>query len=167
MLRHILKRLIYFPISPPVFRTMVRTLRWARILPPAHKPISDDGTNVFISHPYSRIGDLVLLLPFLQSIREQFPDWKVDIAVGAQVSDLLLGIGGLRHVFGYVQPRVKTRFLQRYMRIFAVLSFYRKQVRIYHYDLAIAPRWGSVETYDSIYLAYLTGAPRRCGYSAS
>ena len=34
------------------------------------------------------------------------------------------------------------------------------------YDIAITPRWGEDSCYGN-YLVYLTGAKRRCGYSAS
>jgi ADP-heptose:LPS heptosyltransferase len=165
--RHIFKRLIYFPISPAIFRatvSLMRTVRFLRLLPLGESPAIK---RVFVSYPYSRVGDLVLLLPLLETIQQNWPESVVDVAVGAGVADLLLGVNGLGRVFLFNPSQAKLRIFDRYSRIVRAVLFYRKQIMENDYDLAIVPRWGSVETYDSIYLAYLTGAPQRCGYSAS
>lgn len=166
VLRRILKRLVYFPVSPLMFKGLVRVMRAAKMLPAAEKATSHGSRNVLICHPYSRVGDLVLLLPFVQALKEYLPNGQIDVVVGAPVADLLMGIDGLGRILKYQPPQVRGRLQNRYARIVGITQFYRKQVGLCRYDLAIAPRWGSVETYDAHYLAYLTGAPVRCGYSA-
>ena len=54
-----------------------------------------------------------------------------------------------------------------YGKILRYLSLYRREIGSFRYDLAVAPRWGSILRSDAVYLAYLTGAQERIGYSSS
>jgi ADP-heptose:LPS heptosyltransferase len=54
-----------------------------------------------------------------------------------------------------------------YAEICNQTRLFRSEIAGIKYDLAIAPRWDSRDSFFSAYLAYLTGAPIRCGYSGT
>jgi heptosyltransferase-3 len=154
-------------VPPRPYAAFVHVLRALRIL---RNPVTDPNQpikRIFISHPFARVGDLVLLLPLLERIRSYWPDSSIDIAVGENVADLLLGVNGLNRVFLFNRSESKVPIVNSCLRLFDGLMFYRRQIMQNDYDLAIVPRWGSIETFEAVYLAYLTGAPERYGYSAS
>lgn len=165
--RGAIKQLLTFPISPPMLRLLVAVLRGAGIFRKPKYRNSDRIEKIFISHPYSSIGDAVLLLPLLERIRMIWPDASVDIAIGATACDLLAGVEGLNQIFVCGSHRTKLWLLGSYQRFFRYLRLYKRQVMLYDYDLAIVPRWGRIEAWAAAYLAYLTGARMRIGYSAS
>jgi ADP-heptose:LPS heptosyltransferase len=165
-LRRLLKRLTYLPLSPRVFVSIVSTLRTVGVL---REPKRSRGTlirRIFISHPFSSIGDLALLLPFLETVIKQWPEAHVDIAVGTNSSTLLGGVRGLNCIFLCGPHTSSHPVWGYYARILRYILIFKKQIMGYDYDLAIVPRWGSILRSEAVYLAYLTGAPERVGYSA-
>lgn len=165
--RAILKRLLRAPISPRAYAALVCLLRSLGIL--RRLPAQDSVAirRIFVSHPYSSVGDLVLLLPLLEQLTHRWPTAKIDIAVGGNVADLLSGTPGLNRIFHFASDRRGNSLLENYARVFRGISFYRNCMMRHDYDLTIAPRWGSIMTSDAVYLAYLTGARICCGYSGT
>jgi ADP-heptose:LPS heptosyltransferase len=123
--------------------------------------------RILVSHPYSSVGDLVLLLPLLEKIRSEWPSATIDVAVGSGASELLSGVEGLHRTFVCGSQNARIALFGIYKRFFRNLLFYKREIMPFGYDLAIAPRWGSIMTSEAVYLAYLTGAPLRIGYSAT
>jgi ADP-heptose:LPS heptosyltransferase len=166
-IRRFAKRLLYLPISPRAFALQVRVLRAIGFL---RQPIhcrSGEFRKIFLAHPYSSVGDMVLLLPLLEKIHEVWPSANIDIVSGNSACHLLSGIDGLRNVFVCGSHRSRFGVFGIYKRLLRNLLLYRREMMQYEYDLAIAPRWGSILTSEAVYLAYLTGAPERIGYSGS
>ncbi len=167
LIRRFAKKLVYSPISPRVFAFQVSALRTLGLLrQPKHRH-SGRLERIFISHPYSSVGDMVLLLPLLEQIHKTWPQASIDIACGSGACDLLSGVPGIKNVFICGSHRSKFAIPGVYKRIFRNLLLYRREIMQYEYDLAIAPRWGSILTSEAVYLAYLTGARERIGYSGS
>ena len=123
--------------------------------------------RIFVSHPYSSVGDLVLLLPLLERIRSEWPDATLDIVVGSNACKLLSGVDGLHRTFVCGSQNARVALFGIYSRFFRNLWFYKREIMPFDYDLAIVARWGSIMTSEAVSLAYLTGAPLRVGYSAS
>lgn len=123
--------------------------------------------RILVAHPYSSVGDLVLLLPLLEKIRLEWPAATTDIVVGSGASELLSGVGGLNRIFVCGSQNARIALFGIYKRFFRNLLFYKREIMPFDYDLAIAPRWGSIMSSEAVYLAYLTGAPLRIGYSAT
>lgn len=100
------------------------------------------------------IGDLVMSLPGLQLLRDQFPNAKIDVVVRPACAPLLEDLGFIDRVSTYDSPRFPQRDSQgrgRGAGIFRTLQFIRK-LRHRKYDVAIEPRgddiarflaWGS------------------------
>jgi ADP-heptose:LPS heptosyltransferase len=167
LLRSLVRRSLTLLISPRAFVIWVGGMRAIGLL---RKP--NEGQNglikhVFVSHPYSSVGDMVLLLPFLERIRAEWPAATIDVAAGSNASDLLAGVEGLSQVFDTGPQNSKLPVLGRYLRLLRHICLFRRKIMNFDYDLAIAPRWGSEMTADAVYLAYLTGARLRVGYSSA
>lgn len=172
-----MRRMLLFAASPAVFAMLVALLRTLRAV---HRKMGSETKairRIMVSHPYSSIGDLVLLVPLLERIREEWPDAIADIVVGGRSADLLRGVSGLNVLplegCDPFQEGLAQKWLGfgavvlRYLIIFRLILFSRRILRQYDYDLAVVPRWGSLETWPAIYLAYLTGARMIVAYSAS
>ncbi len=162
-----IKRILTFPISARCFLLLTILLRKSGLL---RRPASARGSSVqrvFISHPYSSVGDLVLLLPLVERVRAEWPSAEIDVVVGSNACDLLDGVKGLHKVFVCGSQNARVRIAGYYFRFFRNLLFYRRQIMSFDYDLALAARWGSIMTSEAIYLAFLTGAGMRVGYAAS
>jgi len=128
---------------------------------------SGEFRKIFVSHPYSSVGDMVLLLPLLEKIHQTWPLANIDIVSGNGACHLLNGVHGIRNIFVCGSHRSRFGILGVYKRLLRNLLLYRREIMQHEYDLAIAPRWGSILTSEAVYLAYLTGAPERIGYSGS
>ena len=89
--RRLIRRMLLFPLSPRPFSSLICILRFLRFLPHPGKGRSGDIRGIFVSHPYSSVGDMVLLLPLLERIKDEWPDAHIDIAVGSGACDLLGG----------------------------------------------------------------------------
>ena len=155
------------PISPRAFAVFVALLNWLGVVRRRSHKIANRIETILISHPYSSVGDLVLLLPFLEDIKREWPESAVDIIVGSNASELLEGVTGIRRIFVCGSQNSRFRIFGFYRRFFRNLLFFRREIMAFDYDLAIAPRWGSIMTSEAVYLCYLSGAPIRVGYSAT
>jgi ADP-heptose:LPS heptosyltransferase len=167
LLRQLIKKILTFPISPSAFIFQTSVLRNIGFLRRPDQVSGNEIKRIFISHPYSSIGDMVLLLPLIERIQSEWPAATIDIAVGSSACDLLEGVPDLNRIFVCGSHRSRFGFFGVYWRLMRNLLLYRREIMNYNYDLAIAPRWGSILTSEAVYLAYLTGAPRRIGYSGS
>jgi len=166
-IRRFAKKILYFPISPRVFAFQVRALRILGFLRKPGFRCSDGFRNIFVSHPYSSVGDMVLLLPLLEKIHQTWPSANIDIVSGSGACHLLSGVHGIRNIFVCGSHRSRFGILGVYKRLLRNLLLYRREITQHEYDLAIAPRWGSILTSEAVYLAYLSGAAERIGYSGS
>lgn len=166
-LRGLARTVLLSPISPGVFVAVVSMLRRVGVLRRPPRRQASKVEKIFISHPYSSVGDMVLLLPLIEKIKEEWPEAEVDIVAGRGASELLEGVIGLHRVFICESHRSPKGIMGDYCRLVRHLRLYKRQIMPYDYDLAIAPRWGSILTADAANLAYLTGATQRVGYSGS
>ncbi|MHB8354320.1 MAG: glycosyltransferase family 9 protein [Burkholderiales bacterium] len=165
-LKFALKWVIYLPISPKGFKATVSLLRSLGFL---RRPApGDDGQvhRILVSYPYGNLGDQILTLPMLEALHARWPKAAIDMAVNAKTADLLVRIPFIDRVYRYNIRQSSIRGLTNYLRVFDVVALYRNEVMRQDYDLAITPRWGEDACYGT-YLVYLSGAPIRCGYSAS
>lgn len=165
--RRSVKEIFTFPISPPFVAVVISLLRGLGVL---RRPSPGPGpslSRILVCHPYSSVGDMVLLLPLLERIRAQWPDSCLDVVVGSNASDLLSGVEGLNRIFVCGSQNAKIQLIGYYRRFFRNFRLYKREVMPFDYDLALAPRWGSIMTSEAIYLAYFSNARLRVGYAAS
>lgn len=108
------------------------------------------------------IGDVVLTSAFLRELRRTFPSARITLVVKpatSNVCELCPHIDELLTFDWSVSGRLPL--LQRHMR---TLALARKHLWQQRFDIAIVPRW-DVDHYHTAFVAYLSGAPRRLGYS--
>jgi ADP-heptose:LPS heptosyltransferase len=159
-------RAMYLPLSARGFITTVSLLRLFKVLRRPVVRANNQPRRILVSYPYGNLGDLVLTLPMLEALHAMWPSATIDVAVRARVADLLIGIRFLGDVYRFPNRDSEIPELTPYLRVLDVMTLYRKQMMHRDYDLAISARWGEDASFGK-YLMYLTGAPTRCGYSAS
>lgn len=102
------------------------------------------------------IGDVVMSLPSLQLLREQFPDVQIDVVVRPACAPLFADLTVCNQVFTYDSPRFPTR--GRGAGIFRTGQLIRK-LRRQNYDVAIEPRGDDIARF----LAWSSRVPIRIG----
>ena len=108
------------------------------------------------------IGDVVMTTPFLRELRRNLPNAWITLVVDPLVYDLVENCPYVDEVFTYACKGNKfIGSFQRYWRGFR-LAFRHLWPR--RFDLAILPRW-DVDIYTGTFLAYLSVASRRVGFS--
>ena len=87
----------------------------------------------------SAIGDVVHTLPFLEVLREKFPNSRIDWLVEEQASHIITGHPGLDRVIVSQRNSWKSRLLhlKSYMPLVREVSQFLKEIRSYEYDLVI------------------------------
>ncbi len=165
-IRDILRSILYFPISPRSFQLAIDLLNGGRV----RRKRADKSArfrNILISHPYTTVGDVVLILPLIEKISQFWPSAAIDIVIGSNMKELFVGHPLIRKVHCYSASNSKLSFIQRYLRVFQIVKLYRREIASFDYDLAIAPRWDSdPHAFLARYMVYMTNAPYRCSYSA-
>lgn len=167
-----------FPVLPRGFAALVWVLRRLGVLRQRTPARPDQPIRrIFVAHPYSSVGDLILLIPLLEELHAAWPRASVDVAVGAPVAELLTGLPDLTIIPVAHSDFLRSsagrtfrswwRLLERYQATLHFLRLARLQLMRREYDLAVAPRWGGIGIWPAVYLAYLSGAPTVIGYSAS
>jgi ADP-heptose:LPS heptosyltransferase len=172
-----LKQILLFPTSPEAFHRARPLLQALRIIPTSNPKVQHENGRIFVSHPYASVGDLILLIPLLEKIASIWPEAEIDIAVPRGVAELLGEVPHLHCLllndFNLFQQgvtrwsRTLDRIFYRYRVVYRLLRFCHRQMRNRFYDLAIAPRWGSIATWPAVYLASMSGALRVIGYSGA
>ena len=102
------------------------------------------------------IGDVVMSLPSLQSLRDQFPDAQIDVLVRPACAPLFADLRFQNRVLEYDSPRFPSR--GRGAGLFRTLQLIRK-LRRQKYDVAIEPRGDDIARF----LCWSSRAPVRIG----
>lgn len=108
------------------------------------------------------IGDMVLTTPFLRELRRNAPSAWVTLVVKPQVLNLVELCPYVNEVLTYDWGMTGRAW--RLKRCACLLHLAATRLWGRRFALAVIPRWG-VDYYDGTFLAYLSGARRRVGYS--
>ncbi len=136
-------------------------------LPPMRVADPYRTDRIFFSFPYHSVGDLILSLTLLERVHALWPKAQLDVAVGSSMAELVRAIPYVHRMFSIPRPSARQPVLLAYAAIHQATRLFQQQIASTPYDLAIAPRWDSADSYFSAHLAHLTGAPIRCGYSSA
>lgn len=104
-------------------------------------------------------GDVVMTSPFLRELRHNTPRARITLVVKPQVRELVERCPYVDEVLTY-DPAARGE-LRRHWN---ALGLARRHLWRRRYDLAVVPRWDT-DYYHAAYLAYMSGALRRVGYS--
>ncbi len=116
--------------------------------------------DILIIH-IGKIGDTVLLTPFLRELRHNAPNARITICTNPLAHELLSHSPYINRVLIFDNRESITNVL---LPPFRSVLFSYKNFRKYRYDLAIVPRW-DLDITNSSFLAYLSSAQFRIGYS--
>ncbi|MGI4855088.1 MAG: glycosyltransferase family 9 protein [Janthinobacterium lividum] len=148
------------------FMTLVALARGLRLLPRAYNPAKDVPSMLVIALT-PHLGDAVMLTPMLQALKAAHPHTPIDLAIERSAAALLEPMEELRTIYrlrlGSVPPIGTAASIAR---VGAVLREYWLHLRGCSPAICIMPRWGD-DLFRSFYLAVLTGAPRRVGFTSS
>lgn len=107
------------------------------------------------------LGDLILVTPVLQALRERVPEATITLLVGPWSREIVARHPAVDHVLTCAFPGFQ-RTSQGALAPYRLLWTMARQLRQENYDLAINLRpdfwWGAA-------LLYLAGIPRRIGYA--
>jgi ADP-heptose:LPS heptosyltransferase len=106
------------------------------------------------------IGDLVLMSPFLRELRRLNPNAWITLVVGPPLVNLVELCPLVSEVLTF-EPHQRFGKLVRHIRALRLAGAHLWQRQ---FDLALLPRW-DVDHYHSAFVAYLSGAVCRVGYS--
>jgi heptosyltransferase-2 len=111
-----------------------------------------------------RIGDFVMVTPFLRELRRNFPEAWITLVVTELVLPLARTCPHVNEVFALSRPGLGLAGIWRQWRERAALAW--RQLLPLRPTLAILPRW-DVDLYEAYALLALSGAARRVGYATA
>jgi lipopolysaccharide heptosyltransferase II len=147
-------------VMEAILRPLVAGLEWVRPLP------RNTGGKVdkILVMEYWNLGDLVMLTPFLRSLRIQYPEATITLLTNPKAAPLLEGQGLVDKVFTvrvpWVEPFSRWRkynpFSLRWLELLRVVKLLRAQ----RFDLAFTARADFRENF----IIWLVRVARRVGY---
>lgn len=152
--KDLLKKLIYFPVSPTVTRALFHVD--SDRVPPGHSPRSILIIRLDV------IGDVVLSSPFLRELRKNYTQAHITLVVAPEFKNLVELCPYCDDIltFDWRAPRFIAPFI-RHIRAYFLA---RRQLWHRSFDLAIIPRW-DVDSFHATILAYFSRARRRIAFS--
>jgi len=141
---------------------LVRVLGWPRArLATRRAGRRPAGTPRILLVRPDHLGDLILVTPILQALRDHAPDAQITMLVGPWSREIVARHPALDHVQTCAFPGFQ-RASQGALAPYKLLFSMARQLRRENYDLAINLRpdfwWGAA-------LLYLAGIPCRVGYA--
>jgi heptosyltransferase-2 len=121
-------------------------------------PESQSGIRILIVRA-DGLGDFILFIPFLRSIRSLYPNGRICLVVRRNVFDLAETCPYVDELLVVADPPV--RLSPSYLRY--LCSFAKQHLRE-RFDLVLQPRW-DVDRQWATLIAYLSRAPRIVGFT--
>lgn len=128
----------------------------ARLSTPHHAPDNSPVASILVVDLHL-VGDMVMLIPLISSLRERHPSAKISLLAGPWCAAILTGIPAVDEVITYVAPWVKRQRL-----LSAIIGYCRIacRLRATRWDIGIDVR-GDIR---QILLLYLAGCRQRVGF---
>ncbi|MBN1833026.1 MAG: lipopolysaccharide heptosyltransferase II [Deltaproteobacteria bacterium] len=118
------------------------------------RPIDKTKIRRILIRPSNWIGDVVMNIPAIEAIRENFPESSISVAARSWVTPLLENHPAVDHVL----PIKKSR--NHLSRVFEI-SRVAREIRGQGFDLAILLQ----NAFEAAFLTYLAGISLRVGYN--
>jgi heptosyltransferase-3 len=166
-IRGVVRSIVNLPFSPMVIMTAVRLGCLAGWFSRSSEENDGRIDRIFVSFPYTSVGDVVVMLPLLERMHEVWPSARIHVAVGKPMASIVAAVPGVERVFVFPVISHNGHFAWRLKELLITAQIVGNEFKGCVYDLAIAPRWGSdLYAVHGRYLMYMTGATRRYSYSA-
>jgi len=126
-------------------------------------PRLQDVKSVLVGRLDERIGDFVLMTPFLRELRRNAPQAWITLLVTPTVAELAMCCPYADEVvFLDRVTKGACRSLRRYWKVLQVSA---ERLWARRFDLALLPRWGTGGGYHNVLPLYWSGARFRVGFS--
>ncbi|HZX48047.1 MAG TPA: glycosyltransferase family 9 protein [Nitrospirota bacterium] len=124
-----------------------------------NRPLQKSGIKKFLVAESGGIGDLIMVLPAIEALNKNFPGASVSLLA----SPVARGILPLFPKQGLISEVIEYDFKGRHNSLAGKLSLIMS-LRRKHYDLIYSPDRGEGMR-EEVIMNFLTGAPRRIGFS--
>ena len=125
------------------------------------QPALADARRILVVR-LDQIGDFVLTTPFLRELKRCAPLARITLVVKPELAALAASCLYVDEVLTFDWHLSKRS--EDYKRRLRAVKFCAAHLWPKRFDLAIVPRWDA-DWYCQTFLAYLSGAPSRIGYS--
>lgn len=109
------------------------------------------------------IGDVVLSTPFLRELRKNLPGALITLVVNPSVYNMVELCPYVNEVLTF-DWNIQSRFLKERLHGRALKLAWEHHLWSRRFDMAVVPRWDA-DTCHASFVAFLSGAPWRVGYS--
>ena len=108
------------------------------------------------------IGDMVVTLPFLRELRNNYPDHRITLVCSPLVYNLVERCPDIDEVLIYRKQYSKHKYMTNLKEsiCFANTHFCNR-----NYELAVVPSYAAPDSYADAWLCFWAGAKRRIGYT--
>jgi ADP-heptose:LPS heptosyltransferase len=152
-------RILRWLTSPELSRALARPFLYNSVKAmPSDRPVQDAHSILVVR--LDSIGDLVLMSPFFRELRRVNPNAWITVVIDRQWMNLMEHCPFVSEVLPF---KTRRRFGKLELHIRA-LRISWKHLWQRRFDLALLPRW-DIDHNHAAYVAYLSGAPYRVGYS--
>jgi len=151
--------------SPKVTKALVGPLLYRGATAYGFDILVQDARSILVVR-LDTIGDLVVLGPFLRSLRRSNPNAWITLVVDPRFVNLIELCPAVNEVVTF-EPSYGALFGGRTGRLelhIRALRLARRHLWKRRFDLALLPRW-DVDHFNSAFVAYFSGALCRVGYS--
>ena len=153
-------------VATPLFRLTVGFAVKAGLLARTAPSNGDGREHFMIVHLSNHVGDTVMLLPMIESLRANHPGALIECVVQTPMAAFLGLVPSLDRVYEFDMDHGPTTTpwleLKRTLRI---LKSFWKSLRDVRPTNCIIPRWGC--GFRDLMLAYLLQAPNRIGFASN
>ena len=160
----VVRRIVYFPLSPSIFKLYASLLLRIGAVR-SRNSLGKLPERILIAHLYCNLGDFILTIPLIDSLKRHFPSCAIDIAIDNKLAEFCKIIPGISSVYPFEPGISKASPINPYLHVINQVKLYWRGLRHVRYSMCIVPRWGE-DPFRSQYLAYLSSAPQRYGYSS-
>jgi len=126
-------------------------------------PRLQDVKSILVGRLDERIGDFVLMTPFLRELRRNAPQAWITLLVTPAVAELAICCPYADEIV--LLDRVTNGACRSLRRYWKVLQVSAERLWSRRFDLALLPRWGTGGGYHNVLPLYWSGARFRVGFS--
>lgn len=132
---------------------------WRRI-----KPIrtNNKGKKAILVVRPDMIGDLVCTIPFLRSLRKDFPDYIITLVIDPSIYNMMELCPYVDEIVTYSKKAEKHKFMTTLKRS---MKFVREQLPQHHYEYAFVPSYANPDSYNEAWISFYSRAKHRIAYS--
>ncbi len=137
----VIRSVLLLPILPPFFRLWIAVVRSFGLLPKRSVSIQR-SKRILIVNLTPHVGDIVMMLPFLEKLHTEHPEIVLQVAVSKPMGSIFKAIPFFEHVHEIEFKKRRSPILDQYACIATIFQYATQNFVTTSYDLCLLPRWG-------------------------